>query len=173
MLLSIVALWPEFDRAEDRARLSFRRVTQGVTEAVRVVRPRYRGLDEQARPYNITAATAVQSAVEAPVELEKPRADMFFSDGSWGLLESSEGRYDKTAGTLDLSGDVTLWRDDGTTMSTTSAQVDVSGGRAQGDEDVAAQGPFGTLTASGFRLEDRGRVVVFTGNARVVLEGSR
>jgi lipopolysaccharide export system protein LptC len=44
-------------------------------------------------------------------------------------------------------------------------------GAAQGNQPVAAQGPFGTLTADGFRLTDRGQVVLFTGKARVVLEG--
>ena len=172
-LLSVIALWPEFDRAEDRARVSFRRVTQGAAEAVRVVRPRYQGLDQEARPYNVTADTAAQTASEAPIALEKPRADIFLSGGDWALLESNRGRYDRAAGALDLSGDVTLWRDDGTTVRTASAQVDVNAGRAQGDEAVAAQGPFGTLTADGFRLEDRGKIVVFTGNAHAILEGSR
>ena len=38
---------------------------------------------------------------------------------------------------------------------------------------MAAQGSFGTLTGEGFRLRDRGAVVVFTGHARAVLEGGR
>lgn len=172
-LLSVIALWPEFDRAEDRARLSFRRVTQGAAETVRVVRPRYQGLDEQARPYNVTAEAAAQAARDAPIALEMPRADVFLSGGAWALLESTRGRYDRAAGTLDLWGDVTLWRDDGTTVRTEAAQVDVNAGRAQGDRAVAVQGPFGTLTAEGFRLEDRGKIVVFTGEARAILEGSR
>jgi lipopolysaccharide export system protein LptC len=50
--------------------------------------------------------------------------------------------------------------------------VDIKAGDAEGDEPVAAQGPFGTLTAEGFRLRDRGQVVIFTGRARAVLEGT-
>ena len=172
-LLSAIALWPELDRAEDRARVSFRRVSQGSAEAVRVMQPRYQGLDEQARPYNVTAVAAAQATTDAPISLEEPRADVFLSGGAWALLESERGRYDRAAGVLDLQGDVTLWRDDGTTMRTASARIEVNAGRAQGDQAVAAQGPFGTLTADGFRLEDRGRVVVFSGNARAMLEGSR
>ena len=42
---------------------------------------------------------------------------------------------------------------------------------ASGDAPVAAQGPFGTLESEGFRLKDRGAVVVFTGRAHAVLEG--
>ncbi len=36
-------------------------------------------------------------------------------------------------------------------------------GSASGDKPVAAQGPFGTLVSEGFRLTERGQVVVFTG----------
>ena len=46
-------------------------------------------------------------------------------------------------------------------------------GGATGDRPVAAQGPFGTIVSEGFRLENRGQVVVFTGNAKAVLEGGR
>lgn len=172
-LLSAVALWPEFDRAEDRARVSFRRVTQGAAEAVRVLQPRYQGLDDQARPYNVTASAASQTATDAPIALEGPRADVFLSGGAWALLESARGVYDRAAGILDLQGDVTVWRDDGTTMRTESARIEVSAGRAQGNQAVAAQGPFGTLTADGFQLEDRGKIVIFTGNAHAMLEGGR
>jgi lipopolysaccharide export system protein LptC len=36
---------------------------------------------------------------------------------------------------------------------------------------VAAQGPFGTLVSEGFRLYEKGAVVVFTGQSRALLEG--
>ena len=56
--------------------------------------------------------------------------------------------------------------------SPNSAALDIArGARRRATTPVAAQGPFGTLTAEGFRLSDRGQVVVFTGNARAVLEG--
>ncbi|UFN47391.1 LPS export ABC transporter periplasmic protein LptC [Roseomonas sp. OT10] len=172
-LLSAIALWPEFDRAEDRARLSFRRVTRDVAGSARVVSPRYQGIDEQGRPYNVTAATATQAVADSPIALEQPRADVLMSDGAWVLLESDRGVYDKAAARLDLEGNVTLWHDNGSTLRTEAAQIRIDQGRAEGDRPVAAQGPFGTLTADGFRLEDRGKVVVFTGNAHAMLEGSR
>ena len=172
-LLSAIALWPEFDRAEDRARLSFRRVTQGGVESLRVITPRYQGIDDQSRPYNVTAAVATQANAESPVELERPKADITLSDGAWVLLESERGTYDKPASRLDLAGDVRLWHDNGSTLLTQAARIQLDQGRAEGDAPVAAQGPFGTLTADGFRLEERGKVVIFTGNAHAMLEGSR
>jgi lipopolysaccharide export system protein LptC len=170
-LLALIALWPEFDRAEDRGRLAFRRVTQAHPDAVRVVDPRYQGLDEQNRPYNLTAEVATQLGSSQVVQLEKPRADILTSDGAWVLLQAQDGRFDRGSNHLDLAGEVTIHHDDGTQFVTERAAVELGAGTAEGDAPVAAQGPWGTLTAEGFSLTDRGQVVVFTGRSRAVLEG--
>ena len=171
-LLSAVALWPEFERAEDRGRVSFRRIAASGPEAVRVVDPRYQGIDEQGRPFNLTASVARQQGDANIVDLDRPRADLLLNGGeAWVMLESRDGRFDRARNHLDLAGDVTLWHDNGTMLVTDSAAIELQGGNAEGDSAVAAQGPFGTLTAQGFRLRDRGQVVQFTGRSRVVLEG--
>lgn len=172
-LLVGIAIWPELDRMEDRARVSFRRVMQAAPDAVRVVEPRYQGLDEQNRPFTVTAAVAAQAESPDIVDLERPRADIVMTDGSWVLLESSAGRFDKARNRLDLTGDVTLWQDGGNMLVTEAAEIQFSDGSASGDRPVAAQGPFGTLVSEGFRLAERGQVVVFTGRARAVLEGGQ
>jgi lipopolysaccharide export system protein LptC len=172
-LLGAIALWPEFESAADRGRVAFRRVAEVRPDALHIVQPRYQGLDEQNRPYTVTADVAVQAGNEDVVQLQQPRADMVLSDGAWIYLEARDGRYDKPNNQLDLAGRVTVHHDDGTQFVTERAAVDVEGGNASGNEPVAAQGPFGTLTSDGFRLLDRGQVVVFTGQARAVLEGTR
>lgn len=170
-LLATIALWPEIESASDRGRVAFRRVVEVRPDALHVIDPRYQGVDEQNRPYTVTAASAVQSGTEEVVQLQVPRADLELSDGGWVYLEAREGRFDKPRNQLDLAGRVTIHHDDGTQVVTEHAQLDIAGGNAEGDDPVAAQGPFGTLTGEGFRLYDRGQVVIFTGNARAVLEG--
>jgi lipopolysaccharide export system protein LptC len=172
-LLVGIAVWPEIDRMEDRARVSFRRVIQAQPDAVRLVEPRYQGLDEQNRPFTVTADVAAQADAPDIVDLERPRADILLTDGSWVLLESREGRFDKASNRLDLSGDVTVWQDGGNMLVTAQAEILLNEGAASGNRPVAAQGPFGTLTSEGFRLAERGQVVIFTGRARAVLEGGR
>ena len=172
-LLSAIVLWPEFEREGENARLSFRRMSRVAPDSVRVVDPRYQGVDEQGRPYNVTAFTASQQGSTNVVDLDAPRGDLMLSGGGWMLVESRNGRFDRTANILDMKGDVTIWQDDGTLIETQEARVDVKGGNAEGDRPIAAQGTFGTVTGEGFRLRDRGAVVVFTGNARAVLEGGQ
>jgi len=172
-LLAVIALWPEFDRAEDRGRLAFRRASQTSAEAMRLSGARYQGVDEQGRPVNVTATSAVQQEQRDIIDLTRPRADMVTSSGAWVLLEAEKGQYAQARDHLDLEGKVTLWHDDGSTLRTEAAEIDLAAGNAEGHRPVAAQGPFGTLVSEGFRLENRGQVVVFTGKAKAVLEGGR
>lgn len=173
LLLAAIALWPEIDRMEERGRVSFRRVMQAAPDAVRVVQPRYQGVDEVNRPYTVTALLASQAGSPDVFDLDHPRADIVLSGGAWVMVESRSGRYDRANNHLDLWGEVTIWHDNGTLLVTEEAAVEVAAGTASGDRPVAAQGPFGTLTSDGFRLTERGQVVVFTGNAHAVLEGGQ
>jgi lipopolysaccharide export system protein LptC len=169
-LLAAIALWPEFDSAAERGRVAFRRVVEARPDALRIVAPRYQGIDAENRPYTLTATVAVQGGNESVVALEAPRADIIMGDGAWIHVAAEEGRFDRPRNTLDLAGAVTLNHEDGTQLVTATARLDLKAGNGAGDDAVAAQGPFGTLTSQGFRLYDRGQVVVFTGRARTLLE---
>jgi lipopolysaccharide export system protein LptC len=172
-LLAAIALWPEIDGAADRGRMAFRRATQATAEAMRISGARFQGVDEQNRPYNLTANSAVQRDQTGVIDLAKPRADILLTNGAWMLLESQDGQYNRPDSLLDLQGNVTLWHDNGTTMKTEAAHIDVHAGEAESDVATAAQGPFGTLNSEGFRLRERGQVVFFTGRSHAVLEGKQ
>lgn len=172
-LLGAVAFWPELDGNGENSRVSFRRTAEPRPEAMRVVNPRYRGMDDQARPYAISADIGQQVGAEEVLDLTEPRGDILLNDGAWVFLEADRGRYDKPGNRLSLAGDVTIYHDNGTMMRTAEAEVELAAGSASGDAPVAAQGPFGTLTSEGFRLTERGAVVVFTGKAHAVLESRR
>lgn len=168
LLLAAIALWPELDRGEDRARLSYR--LGAVPGGVQVIAPRYDSVDREGRPFTVTADLARQEGAAEVLHLLRPRADLFTATG-WLLLEAESGRYDRPAGRLDLSGGVTVWEDRGTMLTTERASVFTAEGTAEGDRPVAAQGPFGILDAAGgFRITGRGEVVRFLGPARMVLE---
>ena len=47
-----------------------------------------------------------------------PNADMTLENGTWMNVRSKQGVYMRKAQQLDLSDDVVLYRDDGTTMTT-------------------------------------------------------
>ncbi len=49
-----------------------------------------------------------------------------------------------------------MFRDNGITLRTQSAAMDLKTGAAAGNEPTHAEGPFGTLDSRGFALVDKG-----------------
>ena len=167
LLLSSIALWPELERATDKARVAMRGMGAAI-EGGRVKNARYNGIDERGRPYTVTAVTARQDNPDR-VRLEAPKADMSLENGTWMFVRAKQGVYTQQASQLDLSGDVVLYRDDGTTMTTETATLDVHGGAATGAEKTHVEGPFGTVDATGFTVLDKGAALQFWGPAHAVL----
>lgn len=168
-VLALIALWPELSGVDDRVRLAYRKPDSAMTDSARLVAPRYVGRDERGRPYELAADTAEQPSGSQTVILAKPVGDITLEDGAWVALQAETGWYQREQALLDLAGEVALFHDAGYEIRTASARIDLTAGRAEGDDPVAAQGPPGTLDGTGFRLEERGAVVVFTGPARMVL----
>lgn len=169
-LLATIALWPEFKHGHDPARFVLSNVS-GEIEGAKLKNARYHGVDEKGRPYTLTAVTARQLDPER-VELTNPKGDITEVNGVWLMLRAEHGIFVQRADSLDLWQDVVLYRDDGTTLTTASATLDIKNGLAAGGEPVHAEGPFGVLDAQGFTVTDKGEVVQFSGPARVVLNGA-
>ena len=169
-LLGLIALWPQIEAATLKAKLAMNHIS-GEVEGGKLIDARYNGLDEKGRPYTVTAATAWQITPEK-VGLTMPKGDITLENGTWLMLNSKEGTFIQHMNQLDLVKDVTLYRDDGTTMHTESASIDTKAGAAAGSEPVHAEGPFGTLDAQGFTLMDKGSAIDFPGPAHVILNGA-
>jgi lipopolysaccharide export system protein LptC len=170
VLLALIALWPEIDSAANKARLAMSHVS-GEVEGGKLIEARYNGVDEKGRPYTLTAATAWRIDAQK-VGLTLPKGDITLENGTWLMLNSKEGTFVQGLNQLDLMKDVTLYRDDGTTMHTESASIDMKAGAAGGSEPVHVEGPFGVLDARGFTVMDKGNAVDFSGPAHVVLNGA-
>jgi lipopolysaccharide export system protein LptC len=170
LLLASIALWPQIDRAKDSARIAFQRMA-GEVGGARMTDARYHGVDEHARPYTVTAATAQQDGPDR-INLTVPKADITLQDGTWLMLQSKLGVYLQHTSQLDLSQAVTLYRDDGTTMVTASASVDLKNGAAASADPTHAEGPFGILDSEGFTVTDKGTAIQFAGPAHLILNGS-
>lgn len=170
LLLASIALWPEIDRVRDTARIAYRRATSQIGAAT-LTDAHYRGVDAQGRPYTLTAATAQQEGPDR-INLTTLEGDITLADGTWLMLKAKRGIYLQHTSQLDLSRDVTLYRDDGTTLVTASASVDLKQGAAASATPTHAEGPFGTLDAQGFTVTDKGAAIQFTGPAHLVLNGA-
>jgi lipopolysaccharide export system protein LptC len=169
LLLSTIALWPEFEQATDKARMAMRPPDAAI-EGMRMKEAHYNGIDERGRPFTVTAEKAIQHN-EDRVDLTTPIADMTLESGAWINIRSREGVFMRKDQQLDLSGDVVMYRDDGTTLKTGSIAVQMKDGAAASAETTHVEGPFGTLDAAGFLTVDKGAAIQFTGPVTVTLNG--
>ena len=170
LLLSALALWPEVGRMGDAARIAYQRAGSQIAGAT-LTDAHYRSVDDHGRPYTLTASTAQQIGPDR-INLTAPKADITLTDGIWLMVQAKQGVFLQHTNQLDLSKDVTLYRDDGTTVTTNSASIDLKSGAAAGAEATHAEGPFGTLDAQGFTVTDQGAAIQFSGPAHLVLNGA-
>jgi lipopolysaccharide export system protein LptC len=169
LLLSSIALWPELRIESDRTRFSMSGVSVTM-DGARLTDAHYNGVDERGRPYTVTAATAIQRD-EDRVDLTIPNGDITLENGTWLNVRSKQGVYMRKDQQLDLSHDVVVYRDDGTTMTTDSATVAMKDGAASSSMPTHVEGPFGTLDATGFTTVEKGAAIQFWGPVRVELNG--
>jgi lipopolysaccharide export system protein LptC len=169
LLLSSIALWPEFNGVAGKAGLVMRGLTATI-DGARVTNAHYNGVDQRGRPFTVTAASANQRDVDR-FDLTVPNADMTLENGTWINVKSKQGVFMRKDQQLDLSDDVVLYRDDGTTMTTASASVEMKAGAASGAEATHVEGPFGTLDATGFTTMDKGAAIQFWGPVQVEMNG--
>lgn len=169
VVIALVVAWPQLKSKPEGFRLGLSNITVHEKGGQQVVNARFTGNDKEERPFTVTADSAFQIEEKGNAfALEFPKADIAMSDGSWMALTAEAGRYDKKAQTLRLAGGVNLFHDAGYEFHTPSALIDLGKGSAFGEQPVTGQGPLGTLDASGFRVLDRGKRLIFTGKARLV-----
>jgi len=169
-LIAAVLVWPQLQSRDGGFNLGFANLRIGDAERLRMINPRYTGLDQNQLPYEVTAEAANQDSPKADdIGLEKPKADMTLSDGTWIAIEAPLGNYGQKSQLLDLSGGVNLYHDSGYEFTSPTARIDLVKGVAEGNERITGHGPFGEAEGEGFRLLDKGKTIIFTGKAKVVL----
>jgi len=103
------------------------------------------------------------------VALEQPKGDLTTASGGSIRINARTGIYQPQTQLLDLFGDVQLHQDKGNVFRTGSAHIDMANGTAEGREPVEGDGPFGHISGQGFRVLDRGDVIIFTGQTHLEL----
>lgn len=127
---------------------------------------KYDGMDKKGRPFSITADSASHAdGDDRHIALKKPLADITMSSGAYVALTANDGILDRDADIVTLSGDVTLFHDNGLSFQTDSATIDLNAKTAEGKDVVEGQNGDGELVSQGFRVLDDGDTIEFTGKA--------
>lgn len=169
-LVLLVVAWPQIVPDVNRSGIDFQKIARDQAKTLNMLNARYSGVDENDQPFNIAADLATQAPDnENLVELQHPKADILTTQGDSVALSARLGHYHRKEEKLDLSGKVHLTHGDGFDIVTETASIDLKQGSAEGNAAVSGQGPSGELQAEGFRLRERGQVILFTGKSRLLL----
>jgi lipopolysaccharide export system protein LptC len=173
-LLVLVAIWPRLVPLLESVRFGFPVIDLREAHELRMLNPRYAGVDRENRPYVVTSAIGRQASNRDDLmSLERPRAEMTMHSGALVVVTAATAMYQSQAQLLDLFGDVNLVHENGTRFVTNTAHVDVAADSAAGNDPVTGHGPSGDITAQGFRVVDKGNTIVFTGKSNLLLKGTK
>ncbi|MGF1631477.1 MAG: LPS export ABC transporter periplasmic protein LptC [Kiloniellaceae bacterium] len=169
-LVLLVVAWPQLMPEVSRSGLDFAKFARDQAKTLNMLNARYSGVDENNQPFNVAADMATQMPDnENLVELQHPKADIRTTEGDLVALSARVGHYHREDETLNLTGQVHLVHGKGFDIVTEAATVDLKDGSAAGESAVSGQGPSGELQSEGFRLSERGQVIVFTGKSRLLI----
>ena len=169
-LLTLIFLWPQITVDDNRFSISFKSIQATNTDNPNMENARFVSADNKNQPFSITADLAKNIVLgSSAVELEMPKADIGIKDGTWLVVTASTGLYDQKGKTLELVGAVNLFHDSGYEFNTEKANIDLGKGIATSNVKISGQGPFGNLTAEGFRIENKGNRFIFTGKSKLII----
>jgi lipopolysaccharide export system protein LptC len=141
--------------------------TDGKTPAIEMTSPELQGVGENGKPYNVTAAQAVQTR-EGLIQLTDVHARIELEDGTMLIVAASGGVVPET-GKGTVEGGVTIDLGGEYHFETSRADIDMKAGIVTGNEKVRVTSARGTIDAGGFRVEKSIKRVTFTGGVQSVL----
>jgi len=169
-LIAVVVAWPHLDSSNLRFKVGFAALRVSGNKEPSMIDPRYVGTDKDNQPFSVTADLARNlTGAGSRIELEMPKADITTEKGEWLVVTAESGVFARDENKLNLSGKVNLFHDSGYEFHTDRAAIDLSTGAAASDDPVKGQGPFGHVTANGFRLYERGKIIHFQGKSKLTL----
>lgn len=174
VLLALIVAWPQLTAEDGRFSIGFAKIGADQVQSLSMVNARYFGVDENNRPFTVTADQATEEDQAAGIiVLELPKADFTTKSGANVYIEARQGFYHQKEQLLELVGEVALFHDTGYELHTEEAEIDLARSTARGFKPVDGKGPQGKLKGQGFEIHEGGKQVVVTGSSSLQLKGAK
>lgn len=135
-----------------------------------LINPRFESIDQNDQPFTITAKRALRGETDDTlIILTEPAGDIALKSGRWVAIKANEGAYNESKQRLLLRDKVTLFDDQGYTLTTAELNIDLQAETILSDTPVYAKGPAGAITAKGLYNNNQSGVLSFTGPATLTL----
>ncbi|WP_165899967.1 LPS export ABC transporter periplasmic protein LptC [Borborobacter arsenicus] len=136
--------------------------------------PKLDGFTKDNRPYNMTAARAIQDFQnEGIVELEGINAKLPVNNDNWASVTAPSGTYDRDKNTLDINGVMTITTSDGMVAKFKSAYLDIGTGGMKTDDAVDIQLKGTEVTSDSLTVLENGKVMIFENRVRMNIDPRR
>lgn len=137
-----------------------------------LLNPKFESRDKKDQPYKITATRAVQGEMNKDlIMLEKPIGEIVMHDGVTVTMHSDTGAYRQDTERFYLQGGVFLEHNEGYTIRSEEAHVDLKQNLAWTEKPVTGEGPEFSIAASGVQANGKTGRILFSGPAKLVLSG--
>lgn len=136
-----------------------------------LLNPEFVSSDKKKQPYKITAIRAIQGEKNKDlIMLEKPIGTMVLNNGNTVKMTSKTGAYRQDTERFFLEGDVFLQHQEGYTLQSSEAHIDLNKNYAWSEKDVMGKGPDIIIEAKGMQADGETGNIVFSGPAKLTLE---
>ncbi len=136
-------------------------------ERMRVTTARYRGEDSKGQPFELNAASAVQTSSRDPiVRLQTLAAKIQLQDGP-ARIDAGHGRYDMDTQKVAIDGPVTFRSADGYQMQTRDVAIDLPSRTVASGGPVEGTIPQGSFSGDHMTGDLNTRVITLQGRARL------
>ncbi len=135
-----------------------------------LLNPEFESTDKKNQPYKITALRAVQGERNKDlIMLERPVGNMVMKDGVNVRVSSETGAYRQDTERFFLQGSVFLEHNEGYTLHSEEAHIDLQKQYAWSEKAVKGQGPDISIDAMGVKANGETGELIFNGPAKLVL----
>jgi lipopolysaccharide export system protein LptC len=166
VLLAYLALAP-LQKGRDISFILDKNKVDVAKERMRVQSARYRGQDNEGRPFTIDASSAVQATSQDPiVEILGMSAEIGLESGP-ATLRAERGRYDIEAQKVDVIGPILFTGADGYSLRTRDVAVDLNTRSLESRGRVEGTMPLGRFSADKLEASLPQKKVVLNGRARL------
>ncbi|MEO0411456.1 MAG: LPS export ABC transporter periplasmic protein LptC [Pseudomonadota bacterium] len=164
------AAYPIF-AAKETSFVLARNTIEASEDRLRMINPRYSGVDASGRPFEVRAASAVQPrGIADAVTLTRIGAMMTLKNNAVIEIDAETGIYSTAEETLNMTAPVLVTTSSGYRIDAKETQVDLDDHLVSSRQSVVAAGPLGVFRADGFESQIEDDTLVFIGNVTATLQ---
>ncbi len=136
-----------------------------------LLNPKFESMDKDNNPYEITAERAVQGEINKDlIMLDRPVGVISMNKGTNITMSSDTGAYRQDTGRFFLQGNVFLQHDDGYSLRSSEAHIDLKQNFAWTEKDVQGGGDDLSIVSKGVSANGKTGEIIFVGPAKLILK---